>query len=250
VGALLRGDRIGVSRNEAQQELGLALDPEASRASSPAPAEPARGSAPCAPTPARACAEPAESPRGRPSWTLGLGLAYEVGAYASTGPEHGPAASLSLVRSVGASSVGLTLLGQHRFPITKIGDPSTLRLESDALRVLAFATLSRIGRVEPRVFAGGGVDVVRAEPGLLRVVDATLRPSTRFDPVFRAGVGFRFPVGALPGACFELGAGVDLAPFVASYAVARDGLANDLIAPWAVRPLVLVGLGLDPLSKN
>lgn len=244
VGALLRGDAIGVSRSEAREQLGLAAEAETD--------------APPAPTPIPPPAPPKTTPRTPPPrssaaaavWTLGLAFGYEVGGYAASDLEHGPVLALSLARPFGGLPIGLTLSAQYRFPITETEDPSTLRLESEALRAQAFVTPVRKDKLELRLSAGAGVDIVRVEPGLVRVVDATLRPTSHVDAVFRAGIGLRVPVGFFPAARVQLDAALDVAPFVSSYAVARDGARADLISPWVVRPLVVLGFALDENSKK
>lgn len=244
VGALLRGDAIGVSRSEAREQLGLPAEtqPEA------VPAAAASGAA--APPPTKKPAPPPRSSSASAPWTLGLAFAYEVGAYAGRHFEHGPMLALSLARPFGGIPIGLTLSGQYRFPIVETQDPSTLRLESAAFRAQAFVTPWSRDKVELRVSAGAGVDVVRAEPGLVRVVEATLRPTNHADTVFRAGVALRAPAGFFPSARVQVEAALDVAPFVSSYAVARDGARADLISPWIARPLVLVGFALDENSKK
>jgi hypothetical protein len=229
VDALLHGGTIGVSQSEAREELGL---------SKPAVV------APCPPPPPARLVPPRPS---EPSTrtTLGLTLSYEVGAYAVSTIEHGPVVAIELARPLfGGLPVGLALSGQFRFPITATEAPATLRLESGAFRLAAFAVPFQVGPASVRLSAGGGVDAVRAEPGLMRIVDATLHPISRVDAVFRAGVGFRLPLALVSNTALELDLAVDVAPFVSSYSVSREGTRSDLLAPWPVRPLALVGIAL------
>ncbi|MDF2694475.1 MAG: hypothetical protein K0S65_2858, partial [Labilithrix sp.] len=219
VDALLHGGTIGVSQSEAREELGL---------TKPMPI------APCPPPPSARPPPPAPV-----RTTLGLALSYEVGAYAASTVEHGPVAAIELTRPFGGRSYGLALSGQYRFPITATEAPATLRLESGAFRLTGVAAPFRAGPVEVRFFGGGGIDVVRAEPGLVRIVDATLRPRSRVDAVFRAGVGLRAPLGIFPKGAVELDLALDVAPFIRSYSVSREGGRSDLLGPWAVRPLML-----------
>lgn len=235
VDALLHGGQIGVSREEARVELGVpAPAPEA-------PAMPVREAE--RPPPDRVKLAVAAPRPPREEIALGLGVSYEIGGYASNALEHGPVVALSLERPFDRRVFGVTLSGQYRFPMQAASGPVTLRVESGALRLAAVAQVTR-SPLDLRAALGGGVDVVRADPGLVHVVDATLTPISRIDPVMRAGVLGRVPLMIANRPVLELELAVDVAPFVRSFAVARGETQTLLLAPWTVRPLLLLGIAV------
>jgi len=237
VDALLHGGQIGVSREEARVELGVPAPAPEAPATSVGEAERPR------PSPDRVkLAAPAGRPP-REEIALGLGVAYEIGGYANNAIEHGPVVALSLERPFDRRVFGVTLSGQYRFPMQAASGPVTLRVESGALRLAAVAQVIR-SPLDLRATLGGGVDVVRADPGLVHVVDATLTPVSRVDPVMRAGVLGRVPLMIANRPVLELELAVDVAPFVRSFAVARGETQTLLLAPWTVRPLLLLGIAV------
>jgi hypothetical protein len=237
VDALLHGGQIGVSREEARTELGL---------TAPAPPPATSEAASSSPPPVRIAEKP-ELPRippRPPEATLRLGVSYEVGAYASNAIEHGPVVGLSLDRTLGRRLFGVMLTGQYRIPIRVTETPVTLRIESGALRVAGVAQLTPSWPLDLRGVVGGGIDVTRADPDLLHIVDARLTPVTRVDAVFRAGILGRLPLMVANRPVLELQLAVDVAPFSRPFAVARGDTQTLLLAPWTVRPLVMLGIAL------
>lgn len=233
VDALLHGGQIGISREEARTELGLPPEPTPASPPPPAPAP-----VPVPTPPQKKASTPVEKPR----TTLGLGLAYEVGGYADESLEHGPVVSLSIARPVAGHPSALTLTGQYRLPINTTVDPVTLRVESGAFRLLASTQLVRAWPFDVRASLGGGIDVLRADPGLVHIVDATLVPITRIDGVGRAMVTAHAPLSIFPQAALELSLGVDVAPWTRPFSIARGTEQTTLLSPWTVRPLVMLGL--------
>ncbi|AKU99754.1 hypothetical protein AKJ09_06418 [Labilithrix luteola] len=229
VDALLHGGQIGVTREEARTELGL--PPEPPPPPPPAPVAPPVGSK-----------KAPSSPAAKPRTTLGLGLAYEIGGYADESLEHGPVVSLSLARPIAGRPSALTLTGQYRLPITSTIDPVTLRVESGAFRLLASTELVRAWPFDVRASIGGGIDVVRADPGLVHIVDATLVPITRIEGVGRAAVTARAPLAVFPNSALELSLAVDVAPWTRPFAIARGSEQTTLLSPWTVRPLLMLGI--------
>ena len=238
VDALLHGGQIGVSREEARVELGVpAPAPEAPATTPVGAAERPR------PSPDRvklACPRPVRVAR-RSRW--GSACPTRFGGYANNAIEHGPVVALSLERPIARRVFGVTLSGQYRFPMRSASGPVTLRVESGALRLAAVAQVTR-SPLDLRAALGGGVDVVRADPDLVHVVDGTLTPVSRLDPVMRAGVLGRVPLMVGNRPVLELELAVDVAPFVRSFAVARGETQTVLLAPWTVRPLLLLGIAV------
>lgn len=232
VDALLHGGQIGISREEARTELGLPPEPPA-----PTPTPPPVP-APVAVPPQKKASPPVEKPR----TTLGLGLAYEIGGYADESLEHGPVVSLSIARPIAGRPSSLTLTGKYRLPINTTVDPVTLRVESGAFRLMAGTQLVRAWPFDVRASLGGGIDVLRADPGLVHIVDATLVPITRVDGVGRALITAHAPLSIFPQAALELSVGVDVAPWTRPFSIARGSEQSTLLSPWTVRPVLMLGL--------
>jgi hypothetical protein len=178
----------------------------------------------------------------KPATTIGIGVLYEAAVYDSGSVAHGPLARVSVTRSLGRRSIGLTLSGQYRFPISATSAPVTLRVESGALRMAGFVGLLRREPFELRATVGGGVDLTRGDPRLTNSADATLTPISRVDGVVRAGFVGRGPLLVLPNANFELELAVEILPSARPWAVARGDTQTALLSPWTVRPVLAVGL--------
>lgn len=232
IDALLHGNRIGVSRDEARAALGL--PPPPSPSPKPPPARPPAAPCPAPPPPAPA----------RSATTLGIGAFYEIGAYASHALEHGPLVRVSVMHRSGDRIYGLMLSGQYRFAMTATSPPVTLRVESGALRLAGVLGLVHAPAFDVLAAAGGGFDVTRADPRLIDQVDATLTPISRVDPVVRAGLLGRAPLALLGRAHLELELALDVAPSVHPFAISRGDAEAILLSPWIVRPLVVLGLAV------
>jgi hypothetical protein len=188
------------------------------------------------PPPASATPDSRVSP---PHWELGA--AYEGEVDAPGVLTDGPAASFYIGASRGAVRPGGWVIAQYRLPVTFDSAPLGVRLDGGGLRALATMEVEVGKRAALRFGVGPGVDLVRMTPRLEG------RPGTQLgsDQTFALFIG-RVSAAVVASLsshlAFSLAASCDIDPSGTRYSASVDGSDQTVLAPWAVRPALSLGL--------
>lgn len=231
--ALRAGERIGIGREAAREELA----PSVAASSPPSP-----------PVPSPAAEAPPSAPRRRTTTHVHAGAFYEAQAYAA-GPEiwSGPGVLVELRRRAPGArfGYGALLSGQYRLPSNADGAGASMRFEGVAVHALAVGTLAISKPAELALGIGGGLDFLHAEArgdrtsdfgeGGVRFADGSLRAL----PTLRALVRYEH---AVPSLRLFAGVGLDVPVTSARYVLARPGETVALFEAWSARPFLLVGI--------
>lgn len=202
--------------------------------------------APVAPAPASIePPAPSRPPEARPGWgadlaasLVGRGLATNTGAIVG-----GLLAGRFGARGGDVRPVGL-LSAELDAPFTATGTWVELRVWSGVVRALPSVDVALSRSVVLEASLGGGVDVLHVEPRV-RGEGLTPRvPTTRASAVIAGAAALRLQLGA---AELLVSAGADIGLVQRRYVVAGPDGAEAVLAPWRLRPVVSVGLGV-PLS--
>lgn len=233
VQTLLVSQPVGLPREQARAEL----------ARTPLPQAPP-------PAPARDVAPPVAP--GAPA----LPLAFQVGAFAGAQswsdddwilPVGGLFAALE--RVAGASRLGVTLSAGVR-GIARTSTPDA-RISSGGGDARLWLTLGRsFGRAGLwRLSLGPGLHVEHVEvtPSAASLRNVTPASRTDLDPTI--GASLRWDVVPIGSTVVFVAASVDVQPRVPRYTAVVDGASATLIAPWPVRPLLMLGVALDLASR-
>ncbi|AKU98201.1 hypothetical protein AKJ09_04865 [Labilithrix luteola] len=239
VETLLAGGSIGVARQELTKP-------------SPSPSPPAKVTPPknLPATPPAIVGEDNHS-----HFAARLGAGYEVLAFSADHVAHGPWISLrgSLVR--GPWQFGLVLTGQWRLPISIDQSPIGLRLDDIAFRPMLDLGRETDSRLTLHFGVGLGFDAlgidprgatVQAGPNGEPAVTVEARRS-RIAPILRTSVGL--DVRITRGASIEIAGVLDYDPGNRSYFVQEGDRARNLLAPYALRPGIALGLIADLLPQ-
>jgi hypothetical protein len=226
VEAMLSGAQIGVSREEAKEEIiGDEARTVRDRANEKAPSAEPRGA------------------------LFTFGLAYEMQGYAKAVPiTHGPALLLALGDRGFHRAVWLA--GTYRTPTD---------FETDAVRVHMTSFGGRLGmaahpRLGPTAWltAGAlvGVDWTHVEPRIkegLQLQSSSIITSVSSSVRPVVGIGFAVHQTLL---LFQIGADVDLVR--TRYVVQTDGVGSYALNPWPVRPVATFSmmLGTQPFEPD
>ena len=226
VEALMAGARIGLTRAEAREELGVPEPPPAPEP--PAPVEEA---------------EPAPPSIEVPSELSGDASFGYLGQLFADGPTLRHAVSLQGSLLLGRASPRLALsLGVDFFPDSgHEGAGVRIALRSWVLRFEAGVDFALSESTSLRATGGLGLDATSVEPGDAR--DAPVRLSEAFDAVgplliLRGAVHQRLweLIGVSAGVLFD----IDLVD--ARYVVASDAGDQPVVDPWILRPAIWVAL--------
>lgn len=236
VNALLENDQEGLDRSEAES----LLDPRA-----PVPHD-----APPPPAPRPKGATPSTAPV-RPA--VEVTAFYAAQAFAREVPVvHGPGiAALASVRRA-AVTLSVWASAQYQLPVDLERGGIGVGLWSAALRAGVEGAVRVSGRGERRAFSnvfvalalGGGGDVVRVTP-LPGSADATAALSAAYwslEPVVTATMRVQAALVAHVDLCVAPLVDVYLNP--AHYDFRSGGVVSTVLAPFSVRPGVLVGLSV------
>jgi hypothetical protein len=223
--ALRAGERIGIGREDARDQLAPASAPIVA-------APPPRAEAPVAP-PARKA----------PPLDLRAGAFFEAQAYGG-GPElwSGPGLMGEVRRKPASSKVayGALISAQYRLPANADTASTTMRFEGGAAHLLAVGTVA-ISRPAELAFAlGGGIDLLHTEAHGDRASEVRFAEGhTRLVPALRALVRYEH---AIPSLRLFAGLGVDVPVESARYLLARPGESVVLFEAWRIRPFLVVGV--------
>lgn len=239
VEALRAGGKIGVSREQASEELGVPVPaPSAERPRK----RPIPRSRPVE-TERRPVARQSER-RGKLELELDLGLGWEASFWTSDHLRHGPIVRLDL----GTALVGGTLLAQYRMPVSEDAEPIGLRQESGALRALGFLRPTIAKELRLRFELGVGLDFERLEPritedGATSVSDV----KTRAAFIARAGAGLELRV--FDESWLSVVFALEMDPSPDDYVIQRGTRTESVVEPLFVRPGLALVLA-TPLAGN
>jgi hypothetical protein len=215
--ALLRGEAIGVTREEARVELAVSDVPEPPRDAPPASAR--RSGAP---------ERPRAGARVRVGWVTALAASDLV--------TQGIGAGADATYDAGRFGLALGLEGAFRFPFSVRNEPLTLDVEGGAARGVAAIEKRLSPLVAVRGALGAGAEWYRT----LAVLDAAspllvMPPATR--AVFVAHVAFLSRWTLFAGAPNLLaGLDLDVDPSGLRFIVDVGGQHVSLLSPYSVRP--------------
>jgi hypothetical protein len=232
VEALLAGARIGVERTT--------LAPT----SEPAPVAPA---APASTVSRRDATRPPTSHTpsrtpNQPAYSAWLAAGWSMHLWSSPSPvQHGPFASLSLVARDVAMRPGASVEGRYALPIRIRASDVEMRLDAGAMRITASLQPELGRRASARIRMGGGLDITRVAPTARAdtlVVHRRFWESTGF---VTAALGI--VLGLTPAIALQLELVGDVEVSRTRYLL--TGSDRVLLAPWRVRPGLVLALAYD-----
>ncbi|MBX3213377.1 MAG: hypothetical protein KF850_15175 [Labilithrix sp.] len=227
LGALRAGERIGVGRAVAREQLLPSVAPAA-------PPPPASPDAPVTAPPPKTNQRPAR---------FRAGGFYGVNAYGH-GLElaSGPGLMFELQRERGRFALGGTLMGEYRFPSEVDRGIVTVRFEGGAVHAMATGSYELAPRHHVLLGVGGGAELaqVRGSSNTLDNVrfvdgDADLVPTARVLARYAYTI-------AKPSLRVFAGLGMDVPLRNPRYLLSRGNDAVVLFEPWGARPLFLLGI--------
>lgn len=227
VAALRSGERIGIGRDAAREELRAsgALASEGPPAFAPPPAP-----------------EPSPSPSPAPAPSRPEARAGLYGAVLLVGPGgatfFAPGGSLSLVATRGRSHYGITATAEYWLP-TRVGTSSSVRLEGGAVNALGGFARSLGRSDELGIHAGAGIAVMHASIDRPATTVELEQPRNTVVVDVRALARYTRDLGI---ARVFLGVGVDVPTRRTRYVVVTDAGPRVLFDAWSVRPLALLGV--------
>lgn len=239
VETLLEGGSIGVAREEL------------TKAPSPPPSPPVA----VVVQPNAKSVEPREEPPAPSRFAARLGAGYEVLAFSADHVAHGPWIGVRSALVRGPWQFGLVLTGQWRAPISIDQSPIGLRLDDVALRPMLDVARDADGRFTVHVGAGLGFDALGIDPRGATVstgpngepaVKVQARRS-RITPILRASVGVDVHLGR--AASIAIAGVVDYDPDNRAYYVQEGDTPRNLLAPYALRPGLTLGLVTDLVPR-
>jgi hypothetical protein len=202
-----------------------------------------------APTPAPPLVVPAIAPtREAPatSGTSSSSLSVDVSTLAgggwfagAVGPVVALGGNVTLASRTGWRP-SLSLSARSILPFEGTADSVTCHASAFAVRALAGIELAHASWIALVAGAGGGADILWADPRSVVFAPSVLGPSTtRADPILSAYVGAHLAL--VPGVTMTvmvLG-DLDLAP--SRYVIVDGASVEPVLAPWSVRPTLLGG---------
>jgi hypothetical protein len=210
---------------------------------------------PKSPPPAAETVAPAEAPpaRERQAPSAPPRYALDLATFVGGGPVASGAGVAPRVggwvtgRAEGALRPSVTLSGAYAFPFESGDELVTARASLTALRAFAAIELVRGADVSLEAGLGGGVDVLSVSPRSDVLPSSVLRgATTRVDGIVSGLLTARLAV--FRGASLMLSAGADGDVSTRDYVVEQGAARTTLLAPWRVRPVVLVGLSFTALG--
>lgn len=227
LGALRAGERIGVGRAVAREQLLPSAEPTA-------PPPPATRDAPVTAPPPRTNERPAR---------FRAGGFYGVSAYGH-GLElaSGPGLILEAHRERGRFALGGTLTGEYRFPSEVDRGIVTVRFEGGAVHAMATASYELAPRHHLLLGLGGGAEIARVR-GSSNTLDNVRFVDGNADlvPVARVLARYAYTT-AKPSLRLFAGLGMDVPLRNPRYLLSRGNDAVVLFEPWGARPLFLLGI--------
>lgn len=223
---LKAGEEIGAPRKEALAEV----EPP-QRAPATAPAAARNATTPKAVTP---------TPRARP---LRFGPRYEVIFLGDHGLfEDGPGAVLGLLVP-GSQRLGVELMATYHRPLHVEQGAIGARLQSWVLGAgLSYETW-RAERSSLRLGVAVSADLVKVTPFSSRSDDVEIA-SSDWRRLALGRVTTTYSYRAVSFMTLELGLGVELDPSGTRYVLETTSGEQDVLAPWPVRPLLTLGVGV------
>jgi hypothetical protein len=221
--ALMGGATIGVGREDARVSLGVEKPKTKPPAVTPSPS-------------------PSPSPGPKPQATIAgtAAIGYEGALYAPSVLSHAlgvwtDARSKPLADARGWVAVGVLF----RFPIVADRDPIGVRLDAIGPRLMVGASFSLSRSLSLRSGLGGGVDVLRVEPR--GAPNSTVEPvSTSIVPIARVSALADVRLSASSSA--SVGVVVEGELRSRSYIVLADGRPEEVLAPYRVRPGIVLSI--------
>jgi hypothetical protein len=117
-----------------------------------------------------------------------------------------------------------------------------------SLRGLGSLELARTARFALRAGGGGGIDVLSVAPASKELPGSALgSPSTRADPVLTATVSAQWAIA--PDVVLVALAVGDLDLATRHYVFHDGSQQSDVLAPWNLRPTLLVGLSFNAFGE-
>ncbi len=219
------------------------------------PREPPTPAPPPPPPPAAQTPAPvaAPAPRERPAPSTPPRYALDLATFVGGGPVASGAGVAPRVgawvtgRAEGALRPSITLSGAYAFPFESGDELVTARASVTALRAFASVELVRGADLSLEAGLGGGVDVLSVTPRSDVLPSSVLRgATTRADGIVSGLLTARLAV--FRGASLMVSAGADGDVSTRDYVVEQGAARTTLLAPWRVRPVVLIGLSFTALG--
>jgi|GEM_PF-7026061 len=245
VRAILAGQPLGVSRESARRELGLA--PPAGAPVAPAPVAPAATAASIVPRPTSTL-QRATAQGGAPTSTVSLRvtLGYEPRLYAGDALTHGAQLSVDVGATSGRWRFGGRLEGLARGRLRRAGEPLGVVLDPFGARLFGSVGWQASRLLTLDFAAGATLELVRARPTRGALGGASLvlgEPRTRVDLLASGVVGVSLWLH--PRVALGVRLGLDIDPSNGRYVWLRDGQPVVVFAPSPLRPYLLVYVGGD-----
>jgi hypothetical protein len=142
----------------------------------------------------------------------------------------------------------IALAARSVLPFDGTADTVTCHASALAIRVLAGIELMRASWIALEAGAGGGTDVLWAEPRSGVLAPSVLGPSsTRADPIVSALVAAHVALVTGVSLTVAILGDLDLAP--TRYVVVAGTAVEPVLSPWTVRPTFLAGLTFTALGQ-
>jgi hypothetical protein len=192
-------------------------------------------------------------PLPEPPLRLDVGFGYAAQAWDNAAPLHGPAGFVSLAKKRGQWRPGGWLSVEVRFPETIDRGNVRLALNQGAVRMLFVVDRTLSSRWITRLGIGGGFDWVHFSPSVTNEGPNVEAPaSTRAVPMLRALALARYAFTNRSELFFGVGADADLTNtrYTSEIRTAGDPATttDEILHPWWVRPMALIGITADVLA--
>ena len=223
------------------------------------PASPDAGPpAPAPPPPPRPPATPSPAPTGpreleHVAPTQASAVVLDVATFGGVGPVasgSGPVPRVGAGATVSLASRFRPALGAsfvYAFPFERESDVVTARTSLLSARLLPSVEFARTEHFAFDALVGGGVDVLVVESRSESLPANSLGgSSTRASAIATVGLSTRIDV--VPSVVFLASLYGDVDFVSRSYVVARGADASSVVAPWTVRPTLLLGFAFTALG--
>lgn len=181
-------------------------------------------------------------------------MALDVATFGGLGPvAHGS----GIVPRVGAGVTlasrsglrpSLTLLGAYALPFQNDTTFVSSRTSFVSIRALPSLQLLGFSQLAIDFSAGGGFDVLSVQPiSTVLPASALGDSSSRIDPMLTSMITAR--IGIVPGVVLLASAGVDVDLSTRAYVVDFGGTRTDVLSPWRVRPVIVIGFAFTAFGS-
>ena len=190
-------------------------------------------------------------PLPEPPLRLDVGFGYAAQWANEYAPLHGPAGFVSLAKKTGPWRPGAWLSAEVRFPETVQNDLVQMTLNQGAFRLLFVADRTLSNRWVARGGIGGGFDWVHVAVPSVGATNVQLNPGTRAIPMLRALALARYSFAPKSELFFGFAVDVDVRDthYVTRTVEPDQTLTiNEVLHPWWVRPMALIGITADVLA--